>query len=293
MANQSRKNGLNGKLFEKQSNYIRTKLLIITLSSKVYQENFLNYTENYYRHELGYDVVNKGVEIRLNPFSGNLVNTITNLDQLTKASKRVLERCKNQNNLKLVFATHSFYCWFFSNRIGTENDCYQYVSSFIYDLENIYDVDVVDIVLDGCHTASEINDIEFRERCEIEREALNRNKYEITDFYGLENKCPARKLSLCLPSKNVYGFVGNSVVKGVVIHTDVSKQFFMTSQENCVVFRYGDVIKGMNFNGENERGSGILQHVQRSCIILDNALDTERRPFVRTKSFSEIEFITT
>lgn len=284
----AKKDSVNKNFFEKQSNYVKPKVLIITLSSKLYQENFLNYTENYYRHELGYDVVNRGNEIRLNPFGGNIVNPITNLDQQTKASRCVLERCRNQNELKLVFATHSFYCWFFSNRITTENDCYQYVASFIYDLERNFKANITDIILDGCHTASEINDIELNERHEIERETLTRNHLDTSDSYGLENKCPARKLSLYFPVKNVYGFVGNSVVKGVVIHTALTKHFFMTSQDNCVIFRFGDVIKGMNLSSEHEVGSGIVQHAQRSCLILDNALGTERRPLIRTKSFSKL-----
>jgi len=159
----------------------------------------------------------------------------------------------------------------------------------VYDLEKEYNTNVTDIILDGCHSASEIYDMELNERYDVEREYLIRNQLDETDSYGLENKCPARKLSTYFPIKNVYGFVGNSVVKGVVIHTNLASQYFMSSQDNCVVFRFGDVIKGMNFNSDHETCSGITQHAQRSCIILDYALDTQRRPLVRTKSFSKVD----
>ena len=193
----SQKNLINNfKIFEKQGNYVKPKVLILTLSSKVYQENFLNYTENYYRHELCYDVINRGVEIRLNPFTGNLVNPITNCEQLTKSAKNVLERCRNLTSLKLVFATHSFYCWFFSNRIKTENECYSAVASFILDLEKDFGTHVTDIILDGCHTASELVENELNQRYAIEEEYLLRNNLDSAEYYGLENKCPARKLSL-------------------------------------------------------------------------------------------------
>ena len=286
----SRKRDSNEGIFEKQTSYIKPKLLIITLASKVFQENFVNYSENYYRHELSYDAINKGVEIRLNPFSGSLVNPVTNCEQITKATKTVLDRCRNSTNLKLVFATHSFYCWFFSNRISTEDACYPAVASFVYDLETDYNTIVTDIILDGCHTACEIYDEELRQRKDRENEYIMRGELDLTDRYGLENKCPTRKLSTHFPDKRVYGFVGNSVVKGVVIHGENSRKTFMSSQDNCVAFRCGNVVKGVCFGSlPHETNSGIIQHTKRSCIILEDALDTANRPLVRTKSFSKLD----
>ena len=65
----------------------------------------------------------------------------------------------------------------------------------------------------------------------------------------------------------------------------------MSSQDNCVVFRFGEVIKGVNFNFDHDIGTGIIQHAATSCIILDGGLNTKNMPLVRTKSFSNLNLI--